>query len=289
MPVFQIEDQITLETWDDIVNRPFYESPIQPKKFRYIRIAAIYSFKEQSACCSVSDCLQAHSQGFLVITSDEKEANLCEACGQRFFGVAFEDQKKVLQSQDRVRKQQIGLNTILKQSKEIKSRVKELKQEAYGATWLYRSLTNFRKAYPTELLTALSELAENKEDNSILNVLIENKSDPSCLEQVEELEGLGIFTADIREVLIDNLLMPLKQLEKYASNSDSNSSLAALCQWADGLEDQFDCAEHLLQAGRAFFKTENLERLKSIPLSESNAHLTQSLRWNCDKAEAKRK
>ena len=68
MPVFHIEEKITLRTWDDILNRPGYQSRVEAQTFRFLRIAAIYSFKEQSARCGVSDCQQAHSQGFLVIT-----------------------------------------------------------------------------------------------------------------------------------------------------------------------------------------------------------------------------
>jgi len=42
-----------------------------------IRIAAIYTLAKQNVACGVRVCLQAHSQGFLVITSDERETNLC--------------------------------------------------------------------------------------------------------------------------------------------------------------------------------------------------------------------
>lgn len=57
----------------------------------------------------------------------------------------------------------------------------------------------------------------------------------------------------------------------------------------DSLEEQFACAEYLVEEGRAFFDTENLERLKSIPLPEDSVRLVRSLRWDCDKAAAKRR
>jgi hypothetical protein len=40
-----------------------------------------------------------------------------------------------------------------------------------------------------------------------------NEADPSHLEQVEQLQGLGIFAADIREELIGKTLKPLIELE----------------------------------------------------------------------------
>ncbi|MFQ5760685.1 MAG: hypothetical protein ACE5HM_06895, partial [Acidiferrobacterales bacterium] len=63
----------------------------------------------------------------------------------------------------------------------------------------------------------------------------------------------------------------------------------AYCRWADNLDDQFACAEQLVKEGRAFFNTENVERLKSIPLSEKSARLVRSLRWNSDEGMAKGK
>ncbi len=103
MPRFELEDHVKPKSWEDITHRPCYDSPVEPQQYCYVRIAGVYSFEDQSARCGVSDCLQAHSQGFLVITSDEKETNLCEACGQRFFDVSFEAQKKTLQEQARIR------------------------------------------------------------------------------------------------------------------------------------------------------------------------------------------
>ncbi len=289
MSVFHIEEKITLNTWDDIINRPCYESPVEPQQYRYVRVAAVYSFKDQSARCGVSDCLQAHSQGFLVTTSDEKETNLCEACGQRFFDVSFEAQKKTLQELARTRERKIRLNTVLEQVDAIKERIKELKQVPKGANWLHKVLTSFRKTYPADLLAALKELATNKDNNPILAALAENEADPSQLEQVEQLQGLGIFAADIRKELIGKILKPLIELEELAGDPDANPSLTRYCQWADSLEDQFACAEYLVAEGRAFFDTENLERLKSIPLPEESARLVRSLRWDCDKAAAKRR
>jgi len=289
--VFQIEEKLTLNTWDDIARRPCYLSPIDPQPNRFIRVIAVYSFKDHSAHCGVSNCNQPHHQGFMVSTSNDKETNLCEACGQRFFKVSFKDQEKALQNLDRIREQKIRLNTVLEQSEEIKARINELKRTTHGANWLYRSLSNFRKNYPKELLAALTELASSKNDNAILSTFDDNAIEQFCKEQVKQLQGLDIFTTDIKETLIRKVLTPLIQLEDRAKNQEPDSirSLVSFCRWADSLEDQFVDAEHLVEEGRAFFKTENLERLKSIPLPEKSAHLTKSLRWDYDNAMSKRK
>jgi hypothetical protein len=289
VPVFHIKEELTLRTFDDILNRPGFQSPVEARNFRFLRIAAVYSFKEQNARCGISDCQQAHDRGFLIITSDEKETNLCESCGQRLLDKTFNDSKRDLQDLARGRERRIRLNKVLEQSDVIKRRVKELKQALNGANWLYRTLTMFHKTYPIDLLAALKELATNKNDNAIIAAIIENEADPSQLERVEQLQGLSIFAADIREELIDKILKPLIQLEELAGNPDANPPLTRYCQWADGLEAQFSCAEHLVEEGWAFFDTENLQRLKSIPLSEVSTRFMQSVRWKGDSVITKRK
>jgi len=287
--MFDIDEKITLDTWADIATRPAYSSAVDPERCAHARVTAVYSFEEQTARCGVSGCLEAHSRGFLVSISDHKETNVCEGCGQRLLSMAFANQKRALRDQARVREQRIRLNALLQQSDAVKGRVKELKRGRYGANWLYQSLTNFRKAYPAELLTALSKLAVNKEDASILNALIEDKTGQSRLEQVMQLHGLGIFVTDIREVLIENILKTLIRLEEIAEDPDPKPSLSRYCQWADGLDEQFTSAEYLVGEGQAFFDSKNLERLKGIPLSENNARLVRSLQWSSDKGLAKRK
>ena len=120
MPVFHIEEEITLRTWDDIFNRLDYRSPVGANKFRFLRITAVYSVKEQSARCGISDCQQDHGRGFLVITSDEKETNLCEACGQRLLDSTFNNSTNILQGTARVREQKIRLNKVLSTAMKLK-------------------------------------------------------------------------------------------------------------------------------------------------------------------------
>ena len=130
-------------------------------------------------------------------------------------------------------------------------------------------------------------MANKTENNAARDALAENDSTAFQLEQVEQLEGLGIFNADIKETLIGNILKPLKELEVIIESPESIRSLARFCKWADKVDDHFALAETLVDEGRLFFKDANMERLKSIPLSEKNTKLTHSLRWNCDVGTAR--
>jgi hypothetical protein len=101
-------------------------------------------------------------------------------------------------------------------------------------------------------------------------------------------EHSDVIKGRVKE-LIDKILKPLIQLEELAGNPDANPPLTRYCQWADGLEAQFSCTEHLVEEGWAFFDTENLQRLKSIPLSEVSTRFMQSVRWKGDSVITKRK
>ncbi|MEN8250119.1 MAG: hypothetical protein ABFS32_14395 [Bacteroidota bacterium] len=286
MSTFNIDEEITLKSCEDITNRSGYISSVEPKKYSYNQIVAVYTLRDQECIpCSVSDCLKPHTKGFLITTANDKETNFCENCGIRILNVAFEEQVNVFQRHSIARKQKIRLNRVLEQADEIKERVLSLKEEPKGANWLYRVLNSFIKTYPLELYAALKELATNPDNNSILSNLTENKDEHFQLENIQQLRGLAIFAKDIREELIIKILKPLKELEQLASNSIENQSLIHFCQWADSLEQQFTFAENLTKEGRAFFDLENLERLKSIPLSEVAASQVRSLNWDSSKVK----
>jgi len=283
---FHIEEEIILKSWDDIINRPDYKSSVKPKKFNFTHISAFYSFKDESARCGISNCQKEHSRGYLVSTSDDNETNLCENCGQKYFDVGFEEQKKIFQDENIIRKQKVQLNKILEQNS-IREQVNELKQASKGANWLYYALTSFRDTYPIELLTALNELATKTDNTTTLSELIENECDRSQKEEIEQLQGLRIFTLDIREELVVKILKPLIALEKLANEPDEKTSLTRYCNWANSLDEQFTLVEELIEAGQLFFTPFNLERLKSIPLPKPKARLVQSLNWSVDKAAKK--
>jgi len=260
MSLFNIEDKITFNTWDYIIHRPRYDSPTEPRQYLYGSVLAVYSIDDSEVLCSVSDCRKPHTQGFLVSTTGQKEANLCEVCATRFLDVRYDDQKVKVQAQVRTSEQMLRLNKVLIQTDSIKERVKELKLAPGAANYLYESLADLRKTSPIALMSALKELATNKEDNIVLTCLAD--ADQEQREKVEQLQGLDILAADIREELVDKILKPLKELAVLTDKTDENLSLSHYCRWADNLEDQFARVEQLVKEGQAFFDSKNLERLK---------------------------
>jgi len=279
MEIFHIDEQISLNSADDITLRPNYEYPISPKKRNFVSILAVYAMDNSKVQCGVSDCLQEHSQGYLVNIKDGRETCLCEACGTRFFDIRFDKQQKICLEQDHVRKQKVQINAVLGDVEALKERTKQLKQQPKGANWLYQSLTHFKKAYPEDLIAALKELATDTSNNSVLTTLTENGAKSSEVDSVKQLQGLSIFVTDIRDELIGKILKPLSELEKSKSDIDTVSILNRYCNWAENLEKQFDEVQNLVEEGRVFFTIENINRLRSLPLSNASNRIVRSLHW----------
>ncbi|MCW8887004.1 MAG: hypothetical protein OQK12_17395 [Motiliproteus sp.] len=181
----------------------------------------------------------------------------------------------------------MDLDTFVSESSRIKERVKEIKQMPQGANWLFQSLSHFQKAYPSELVIALKELQTEKEESSVFGLLIENNASDQQLQDIEQLDGLGIFAADIRQLLIESILKPLTVLDEKAKKNGSKGNIDVPVDWPEQVEPNLVAAEKLVNEAQLFFTEENMKRLKSIPLSPEAAKMVSTLRWDCDKGVVK--
>ena len=302
MANFYTEDRISIKALEDIVNRPHYVDSLPPRKSLFRYVLAAYSFPRKIACCGVSDCYQNHKKGYLVRTAKGGECSICDRCAKRFMdpaalippkasrsrsGATSSTRTRSSTAQPAAAVRQMALNTFVSESARIKERVKELKQMSRGANWLYQSQSNFQKACPQQLLSALQELQAGKEESSVFERLIENNASDKQLQDVEQLEGLGIFTDDIRQLLIERVLTPLTQLDEKAKQSGSAGTIGIPVDWTDQVEHNLVAAANLIAEAQVFFTEENIKRLKSIPLADKAAQAVRALRWDCGKGMVK--
>ncbi|MEH6625996.1 MAG: hypothetical protein V7739_06115 [Motiliproteus sp.] len=300
MATFYTKDNISIRTLEDIVNRPHFEATVLPRKSLFRYVLAAYSLPRKIASCSVSDCYQNHKKGYLVRVDKESECSICEACAKRFMDPSALKPPKVSRSRTGgssatrtassttpALTRDMDLDTFINESTQIKQRVKELKQANQGANWLFQSLSQFQKAYPLELVNALQELQASKDNSSIFERLIENNASDQQLQDVEQLQGLGIFCADIRQLLIENVLKPLTKLDEKAKKAEPEGSIRIAVDWAEQIERNLVMAENLIAEAQLFFCDDNIKRLQSVPLSETAAKKVRSLDWNCDQGAAK--
>lgn len=296
MANFYTADNISIKTLEDIVNRPRFEPSVPPSQSQFKTVLAAYSFPRKIASCSITDCYQNHKKGYLVRLANAGECSICENCAKRLMDPAKLIPPKVSRrrsgstSSTRPRSSTVqsltrnmDLDTFVSESCLIKGRVKELKQKPQGANWLFQSLSHFQKSYPPELVAALKELQAGKEESSVFELLIENNASDQQLQDIEQLDGLGIFAADIRHLLIESVLKPLTKLDDKAKKAGSKGTVDIPVDWAEEVEHSLVTAEKLLIEAQLFFTEQNIERLKSIPLPDKAAKTVRALRWDCDR------
>ena len=133
----------------------------------------------------------------------------------------------------------------------------------------------------------MQELQAGKEESSVFECLIENNASDKQLQDVEQLVGLGNFTDDTRQLLIERVLTPLTQLDEKAKQSGSTGIIGIPVDWTDQVEHNLVAAEKLIAEAQVFFTEANIKRLKSIPLADKAAQAVRALRWDCDKGMVK--
>ena len=89
----------------------------------------------------------------------------------------------------------------------------------------------------------MQELQAGKEESSVFERLIENNASDKQLQDVEQLEGLGIFTDDICQLLIERVLTPLTQLDEKAKQSGATGTIGIPVDWTDQVEHNLVAAE----------------------------------------------
>ncbi len=300
MANFYTSEKIAIQSMEDIVNRRRYESSIPPQKLLNCYVLAVYSFPRKLASCSVSDCYQNHRKGYLIRTYEDKECNICESCAKRFLGP---EALKPLKRETRkstgpsVKKRgavteaasrQMGTEIFVAETARVKERVKELQLEHQGANWLYKSLNQFRKSYPAEVLTALEDLRQRGDESGVLEKMIETNASDKQLQDIEQLQGLEVLTGDIRALLIEQVLKPLTDLEKKANSAGPGGKILVPIAWSAQVESNLEAAQLLIENARLFFSEDNIERLNSLPLSEEAARKVRSMHWDSDKGMPKR-
>jgi hypothetical protein len=301
---FEIEAFVEVPSWHDVVSRPLFVEEIDPKGEKPVEVMAAYTFKNDEIRCGLKDCHQPHDYGFLVRTSKGNETNIGRICGRNIFGAEFTALANRFREKERLRTYKQGINAALERKIEVLARVETLKNQQYGANWLYRSLRNFRANYPADLVRNLTDRARRGEpvieqvrERSKAEIEMAQVANPSANVEslryetirIGSLQGLDIFATDIRKILINQVEKQFSELDQLNFVSIKRTQLRELYSWAHSLDDTLAEAELLIGAGQSFFEPENLALLKYIPVPDKAREELLRIKWDYEAGDVIRR
>lgn len=299
--LFELEQFTEITSWNDIVGRAKYTPEIDPKITKVEEIIAAYVLKDEGVRCGLKDCHSPHAKGFLVRTSDDKEANIGWICGSKYFGADFNTLRNQYLRADRIRTHKRKLNEVLAQQEHYFARIAEFKKAEHGADWLYWSLQRFKSTYPKPIVVELEERA--RRDADVVEVTRERTKQEIDLAQaaspsanreslryetqvVGRLRGLYVFEHNIRDVLVVELENKLNELIGLDRDKATPRQLQEFYNWATSIEDLFADAELLISEGRVFFLRENLDLIRYFPMNNETREAFDNLTWDHNEGRA---
>jgi len=271
---------VVIESVEELSCRPRFTSSLSfhPKsERRFGTVVAPYHFRAPIAC-GIESCHTQHMKGYLITTSDDLETGIGVDCGRKHFGVHFTRQKK--QIDDAVQRKR-RIDTVMRAVQEIPAylvTVRELKSDYQYLTGLKR---RFMDAVGLRAFTELKERADR--GNAVITKMVpmtkseaeahfattnrkkgDRKDWPEKEVPVARLEGLDFIRTKFTDMLVTNLIKPL---ENFALTKPADveamrpRALQNEAKWIGKVPGDIAKAREVIQAGYAFFTSENLMKL----------------------------
>ena len=279
---------IVINTVEDLKSRPAYEASLAfhpHASRRFGSVIAPYRFLEKTIC-GIAHCRQPHGNGYLITTSDGKETGIGGDCGKTHFGVSFTRERKRV-DQAIAKRQRIDAITLMLKS--MSERLVEI--EAIDAA--YRDLLELKSrlmgAVGNEIYQKLRQRADR--DESVIekevamtreeaDVLYETSNRyegdglgwPTKQVYVTTLDGLAFFKARIKDMIVTNLIQPMRDLSKVRPEdleSLSPRQLQREAKWVGEVPRHLERARDVIDAGHRFFTPENVAKLTKLGAAPS--------------------
>jgi len=297
--LIDIDEVRRFESVEEIRALPGYVSEIDPATTKIAKLIGWYAFPEEVPC-GRANCHQPHKIGYVCETEDGRLVQIGNVCGEEYFGDSFIKLKNELEEAKRRQNRRIAVAEVLDQADEIFDKAEDLKSRKYGAAWVNRSCTNFSRAVPSEAMEHIRRRARTGEtritrtrvltsdeveirrvaEGRPLRIGGEEEEEVRVEETVAEIQGLEVWNGDLKAIVVDNIEEKLRELQRTDILQLSQRKLIEWVNWAGEIPRQFEKAEALISAGRAFFTEENINNLKRLKLTPESAKVMRRIWWN---------
>ena len=273
-------EAVVIDSYDQIAGRPGFAPSLSfhPQSERtFGAVIAPYRFTDTIAC-GIESCHTQHLRGYLITTSDGQETGIGGHCGRKHFGLSFtRERKRVDEAVQRKRR----VDTVMRAIAQIPSyleTVAELKAD-------YQELTEIKRRFIDlagwGMFKVLKDRAEKgytqifqyvpmtkSEAEAYFATNRRKKSDsrewPEKEVLVATLDGMEFIKSKFTDMLVTNLIQPL---ERFASTKPADveqmkaRALYNEAKWIGKVPGEIARARQVVDAGRAFFRVENLLKL----------------------------
>lgn len=274
---------VVINTVEDLKSRPGFEASLafHPHATRrFGSVIAPYRFLEKTVC-GIANCHQPHMVGYLITTSDGKETGIGGDCGTTHFGVSFTRERQRVDLAiarrrriDAITQMLSGMSEMLEQIEAIDAAYRdllELKSRLMGAVGndVYQTLR--QRADRDESVIEKEVAMTKSEAEAHYETSNRYEGDglgwPTKPVYVSTLDGLAFFKARIKDMVVTNLIQPMRDLSQIRPEdleSLKPRQLQREAKWVGEVPKHLERARSIIDAGHRFFAPENVAKLTHL-------------------------
>lgn len=251
---------------------------------------APYYFDEPYPC-GISSCRTRHQTGYLVITEDQKETNIGQICGVKYFGKDFKIKANLQDQRARLKYQIDTLKDICQKKTDLLARIASLFGRELGTKWAESTLRDFKNTVGYVAFNELREKARRgetavekvraatQEEKDRHEVASGGKSLQFISEKLGDLSGLDFLNSYPERDLTD-LKNKLYELDAVNVRDLSAKARKDWVDWAGSIERIFEAAEDALANALRFFTQANFLLVSVLGKDAKEQDRLSQMRWS---------
>lgn len=275
-----------IDSIEELQARPEYEPSLAfypHASRRFGSVIAPYRFLEK-IICGIAHCHQPHMAGYLISTSDGKETGIGGNCGKTHFGVSFTRERKRVDQAIARRQRITAISSLM-------ATMSETLVEIGAIDIAFKNLSSLKTRLMGTVGPEVFQKLRHRADRD--QVVIEKEVPMTRAEAdahyetsnryegdglgwptkpvyVATIEGLPFFKARIKDMVVTNLIHPMRELSKVkpeALESLKPRQLQREAKWVGEVPQHLERAREVIQAGNHFFTSENLAKMVNLGAS----------------------
>lgn len=268
-----------IESYAELIARPAFEPVVTfgPQHAGFGSIIQPVVLMED-AHCGISTCRTRYRRGYLISTSTGAETAIGGDCGRRHFGADFKvEQRRVddaLQTKrrmDAVKGMIARVPAMLEEMDQMEKDyhlLQSYKEWLMGAigTPLFGALKRRADLGMSDITRTVRMTADEARAFRETNNRKRSSTDewPTKEELICTLQGLAFFRARFKDMVVLDLLKPLRELAKAKAEdvaSMKRRQLQMTAKWVGEVPTKLGQAHQVIADGKAFFTSENIAKL----------------------------